>query len=231
LTDISTIMHSVRSLINDLRPAVPDLGLHASIEWQLQQFQRRTGIECVLLSHSHEVELTDHGATSLFRVLQESLTNIRRHSQASRVEVLLNADEHHVLMTVSDNGDGGTDMDLQKNNSYGLLGMRERIARLGGAIRIVTAPGQGFSISVTIPSAIQSRIHGTPPVIAAELKLLVVELLAVLDADNPAPAEVILAALGEKIKASELRQVSGSVHAVDFRGPQASTRTKLNEPS
>lgn len=223
LTDISTIMHSVRSLINDLRPAVLDLGLLASIEWQLQQFQRRTGIECVLLSHSHEVDLTDHGATSLFRVLQESLTNIRRHSQASRVEVLLNADEHHVLMAVTDNGDGSTDMDVQKNNSYGLLGMRERIARLGGAIRIVTAPGQGFSISVTIPSVVQSRLHGTPPVIAAELKLLVVELLAVLDTDNPAPAEVILAALGEKIKASELWHGSGSVPAVDVRGPPAST--------
>jgi signal transduction histidine kinase len=229
LADISTIMHSVRSIINDLRPAVLDLGLHASIEWQLQQFQHRTGIECVFLPHSHEVELTDHGATSLFRVLQESLTNVRRHSQATRVEVLLDADERHVLMAVSDNGDGSADVNVKKTNSYGLLGMKERIARLGGAIRIVTAPGQGFSISVTIPNGVHSALDGATPVIAAELKSLLVELLVALDTDNPAPVELVLAALGEKIKASELMPISTCVRGFDFRGAEASTRQLANE--
>ena len=229
LSDISTIMHSVRSIINDLRPAVLDLGLYASIEWQLQQFQRRTGIECVLLPHSHEVDLTNHGATSLFRVLQESLTNVLRHSQATRVEVLLNAGERNVLMTVYDNGDGSTDVNVQKKNSYGLMGMKERIARLGGATRFVTAPGHGFSVIVTIPNDMQSALHGTSPVIAEELKLLLEKLLAALDTDDPAPVELVLAELGEKIKTSELSPISTFVRNFDFRGAKTSTLQLASE--
>lgn len=152
LEDISTIMRSVRAIINDLRPAVLDLGLHASIEWQLKQFQLRTGIECVLLPSSQEVALTDNVATSLFRILQESLTNIGRHSEATRVVVELNANQDNVLMTVSDNGIGTASGYSAKKDSFGLLGMKERISMLGGRVEIATAQGSGFKVAVSIPS-------------------------------------------------------------------------------
>lgn len=152
LEDIATIMGSVRLIINDLRPAVLDLGLYAAIKWQLKQFQLKTGITCVLAASSQEVELIDSGATSLFRILQESLTNVGRHSQATRVVVDLNTDGNNVLMRVSDNGIGTASGYNAKKDSFGLMGMQERISSLGGWVGIVTAQGRGFTITVSIPN-------------------------------------------------------------------------------
>ncbi len=154
LEDIGTIMRSVRLIINDLRPGVLDLGLYAAIEWQLQQFQLQTGIACVLLPDSEEVELTDSAATALFRVLQELLTNIERHSQATQMVVALHADADNVCMTVSDNGVGVVPGYDEKKDSYGLLGMQERISNLGGQVEIVTAQDGGFKVTVSMPKQI-----------------------------------------------------------------------------
>ncbi|MEO8599567.1 MAG: CHASE3 domain-containing protein [bacterium] len=151
LESIGTIMRSVRLIINDLRPAVLDLGLYAAIEWQLQQFQLRTGIVCVLMPGSHEIDLTEGTVTSLFRVLQESLTNVGRHSQATRVVVALHADANIVRMTVSDNGVGIAHGNEEKKDSYGLMGMQERISSLGGHVEIITAQGSGVKVAVSIP--------------------------------------------------------------------------------
>lgn len=151
LENIGTIMRSVRLIINDLRPAVLDLGLYAAIEWQLQQFQLRTGVACVLLKGSQEVDLTESAAISLFRVLQESLTNVGRHAQATRVVVALHADADNVRMTVSDNGVGIVPGYQEKKDSYGLLGMQERISSLGGHVEIITAQGSGVKIAVSMP--------------------------------------------------------------------------------
>lgn len=151
LENIGAIMRSVRLIINDLRPAVLDLGLYAAIEWQLQQFQLRTDIACMLLPGSEDVELTESAATSLFRVLQESLTNVGRHAQATRVAVALHADADNVRMTVSDNGVGIAPGYGEKKDSYGLLGMQERISSLGGRVEIITAQGSGVKVAVSMP--------------------------------------------------------------------------------
>ena len=225
LNNIGTIMQSVRSIINDLRPAVLDLGLHAAIEWQLGQFQQRTGIQCVLLSSSREVDLTDSCATSLFRILQESLTNIRRHSMATRMEVELNAVDGSVLMTVTDNGDGSTSLmeNTKNNNVFGLLGMKERINRLGGKINIITAPGRGFKVAVSIPTRVQITLYGPKLAIPADIKILLIELLDALDTDNPAPVEPILESLKQQVPASELAPIWACVRSFDFRGAETNT--------
>lgn len=106
LRSMTTLMQSMRAIINDLRPAVLDLGLHAAVEWQTREFQRKTGIGCTLLSDGKDIALPDACATALFRTLQESLTNVSRHAHASHVDVQLYTTEESLLMRISDDGIG-----------------------------------------------------------------------------------------------------------------------------
>ncbi|WP_322405691.1 CHASE domain-containing protein, partial [Massilia luteola] len=106
LVQIDTTIKSVRQIINDLRPTVLDLGLSAAVEWQVNQFQRRTGIQCDIHDEHGEIALPDHCATAFFRILQESLTNIVRHANASRVKVELRLNGGWLSLTVRDNGCG-----------------------------------------------------------------------------------------------------------------------------
>lgn len=148
-TTIGNLVQSVRAIINDLRPAVLDLGLPAAAEWQLNDFTQKTGIDAELLSDSPDIQLPDSHATALFRVLQESLTNVSRHSGASHVEVRLKLQDDKLLMIISDNGNGMA-ADAQKPTSFGLRGMRERIMSLGGELEISNLPQGGVSVSATV---------------------------------------------------------------------------------
>ncbi|MBK4737557.1 sensor histidine kinase [Noviherbaspirillum pedocola] len=151
-TTIGNLVHSVRAIINDLRPAVLDLGLHAAAEWQLNDFTQKTGIDSRLLANFPDIDLPDSHATALFRVLQESLTNVSRHSGASRVEVRLKLEDGKLLMRIADNG-LGMSTDAHKPGSFGLRGMRERIMSLGGELDISSAPEEGVTVSVQVPLA------------------------------------------------------------------------------
>ena len=142
---------ATRRISSDLRPLVlDDLGLAAAADWLTQGFSARTGIPCELAA-SRDLTLADPYATTIFRVLQESLTNVAKHAKASQVEVTLEKTDAEVTLTVRDNGSGFAVDAPRRPASYGLLGMRERAALLGGNVHIDTSPGHGTCIEVRLP--------------------------------------------------------------------------------
>jgi signal transduction histidine kinase len=151
LQQIDSTIRSVRQIINDLRPNVLDLGLNAAVDWQIEQFRRRTGIECELVENDHEIQVADHGATALFRILQESLTNISRHAHATQVRVELRIEKDWISMTIGDNGIGLNTGGRHKPGSFGLVGIEERVNILGGTFVINSGPGRGTTVGVSIP--------------------------------------------------------------------------------
>ncbi|MFZ3288422.1 MAG: CHASE domain-containing protein [Telluria sp.] len=151
LHQIDATIKSVRQIINDLRPNVLDLGLSAAVDWQISEFRRRTGIECELVESEQDIRASDHCATALFRILQESLSNISRHARATRVRVELRVDGGWISMTVSDNGVGLVANVRNKPGSFGLVGIEERVNILGGTFVITSNPGSGTAIGVSVP--------------------------------------------------------------------------------
>ena len=153
LEQIDAAVKSVRQIINDLRPNVLDLGLTAAVDWQIAEFQRRTGLSCELVAHNHDLHVSDRCATTLFRILQESLTNVSRHARATKVRVELAVDPESISMTVSDNGIGLTSAGGQKPGSFGLVGIEERVRILGGKCIITGGLQAGTTVHVSIPAA------------------------------------------------------------------------------
>jgi signal transduction histidine kinase len=151
LDHIDSTMKAMRAIINNLRPAVLDLGLNAAIEWQVKEFQRRTGIECDLVMQEEELVVDDNRATALFRILQESLNNVLRHAQATRARIELEQVGRLVRMKVADNGIGIFPGCRRKANSFGLVGIKERISTLGGELVIETGQDRGTALIVTLP--------------------------------------------------------------------------------
>jgi signal transduction histidine kinase len=151
LLQIDSTIKSVRQIINDLRPNVLDLGLNAAVDWQIEQFEARSGIACQVIENDHDIQISDRAATALFRILQESLTNISRHANASRVRVELRVADERISMTVSDNGRGVQPGGRHKPGSFGLVGIEERVKILGGSFTIGSSPATGTTISVSLP--------------------------------------------------------------------------------
>ena len=136
----------------EIRPGIlDDLGLAAAVEWQAADFQNRTGISCRLTSPEEGIPLNKDQATAIFRIFQEALTNIARHSQATKVEVALAVENKDLILQVIDNGRGIKEKDIASPNSLGLIGMRERTFVLGGRLEIRGHPGKGTSVTVRIP--------------------------------------------------------------------------------
>lgn len=152
LDQIDATMKAMRAIINNLRPTVLDLGLNAAIEWQIKEFQRRTGIECELVISEKDLSLDDNRATALFRILQESLNNVFRHARATRTRIEVSqADDGRILMRVADNGIGIFPGCRRKANSFGLIGIKERASTLGGNVLIETEKDKGTTLVVSIP--------------------------------------------------------------------------------
>lgn len=151
LNQIDATVRTIRTIINNLRPAVLDLGLNAAFEWQVSEFRRRTGIACDLLMGEKEFDVDDTRATSLFRILQESLTNVIRHANASHVVIELYKEDSRLVMKITDNGIGIYPESRKNANSFGLVGVEERIHALGGEFLISSAPGKGTTLTVYIP--------------------------------------------------------------------------------
>ncbi|WP_164931916.1 PAS domain S-box protein [Janthinobacterium sp. 17J80-10] len=153
LTNIDNTIKSVRGIINNLRPAVLDLGLYASFHWQIQEFKRRTGIACDLFAKADELDqgLTEEQTTTLFRILQESLTNVARHANAISVNISLNRKGEQLQMRISDDGVGMYPGDRRKSKSFGLIGIRERISAIGGEMTVESTIGQGTVLILSIP--------------------------------------------------------------------------------
>lgn len=164
LDHIDTTMKAMRAIINNLRPTVLDLGLNAAIEWQVKDFQRRTGIACELAMPENELVMDDNRATALFRILQESLNNVFRHARATKTSITVCSKDSRVYMTVSDNGIGIFPGCRRKATSFGLVGIKERISALGGEFSLDAGQDKGTSLTVSIPlepSVKTSEIDGT----------------------------------------------------------------------
>jgi signal transduction histidine kinase len=155
---IDTTMKSIRTIMNNLRPSVLDLGLPAAIEWQVGQFQRRSGVHCELMmdDEGDGMAVPDEQAIAVFRILQESLNNIGRHAQATLVRVELRIDEQRLAMAIKDNGVGMYPGDRRKLRRFGLVGIEERVTILGGDLDIESTPGQGTVVRLSIPMQVRA---------------------------------------------------------------------------
>ncbi|MCA1555288.1 MAG: histidine kinase [Acidobacteria bacterium] len=150
---VGKTMDTVRTIAAELRPGVLDeLGLKAAIEWQCADFHKRTGIKCDLLTELGEVALVDRAtATAVFRILQESLTNVLRHAKATDVMLGLDVGADNLVLEIRDNGRGITEADMTDPRSLGILGMRERAGAVGGTVDITGADGEGTRVTVRMP--------------------------------------------------------------------------------
>jgi signal transduction histidine kinase len=169
LQHIDATIKSVRQIINDLRPNVLDLGLNAAVGWQIAEFRRRTGIECDFIEDTQDAAVDDRSATALFRILQESLTNVLRHAQATRVRVELRVERSWISMTISDNGVGLLPSGAHKPGSFGLVGVEERVKILGGSFSASSGHAKGTTIRVSIPSSVNPSIASPAATIDSEL--------------------------------------------------------------
>jgi len=158
LDQVDNVMRSIRAIINDLRPTVLDLGLHAAIEWQVQQFRQRNGISCTLDFDGSEIDriLDEEAATSVFRILQESLTNVSRHAYASHVHIRVESRFGCFVLEIEDDGVGSFPGNMRKPRSFGLIGIRERVYALGGKFSLASLPGHGTTLTITIPASVTS---------------------------------------------------------------------------
>lgn len=148
---IDIIVQAVRRIATELRPGILDLSLVATIEWQLQEFQTRSGIKSKLIRAPEETTLDADGATTVFRIFQEILTNVTRHAQATRIEVSIEENATFLTLQVRDNGRGITDSDIHSPKSIGLLGMQERARLRAGEVHFQSTPGKGTTVTVRLP--------------------------------------------------------------------------------
>lgn len=152
ITHIDEAIRQVQQLASELRPQLlDDLGLPAAVEWSVKQFADRTGLEYDLAIEPEDLSIPPTCATDLYRILQEALTNVARHAQATRVEVRLVRETDGVTLSVRDNGRGVTLQEVKNPNALGIIGMRERAQRWGGRFEISGEPGKGTVVSVHIP--------------------------------------------------------------------------------
>jgi PAS domain S-box-containing protein len=143
---------AVRRISSELRPLVlDDLGFSAAANWYVTQFSERTGVNVNVRLPEQDPENGSTIATTLFRILQESLTNIARHANARNVDVQLGFSESHWLLSIRDDGTGFDDK-AGKQTGIGLIGMKERVEILGGAFNLTTAPGAGVLVEVRVPA-------------------------------------------------------------------------------
>ncbi len=149
---IDNTVKTVRKISSELRPtALDDLGLLSALEWHCHEFEERSGIKTKFSSEIEEIKIPDKIATGLFRIFQESLTNISRHAKATLVDVLLKNDKNYLILSIIDNGKGFV-LDCNENKkTLGILGMRERTSIMDGKYNIISSPGNGTQVEVLIP--------------------------------------------------------------------------------
>jgi PAS domain S-box-containing protein len=143
---------ATRRISADLRPLMlDDLGLIPAAEWLAQTFSERTGIPCKLHIRPPDIELAEPHASTLYRILQESLTNVARHAKASEVDVVIEQTDGALTLSVKDDGRGFSQAEARAQKTYGLLGVRERTLLLGGDASVTSEPGRGTTVDVRIP--------------------------------------------------------------------------------
>src|SRR2546430_3207669 len=149
---IDSTIQTVRRISTELRPGIlDDLGLVAALEWQAHEFEKRTGIHCVVTSDLKEAILDEDLNTAFFRIFQETLTNVIRHANATKVVVHLKKQRGQLILEIKDNGRGISEAEISNTQSIGLLGMRERAVLLGGKVTVSGISGKGTMVLVKIP--------------------------------------------------------------------------------
>jgi PAS domain S-box-containing protein len=143
---------SVRKIITDLRPEVlVNLELIDALKWQVDEFNDKPGIKCKFNHNCAEIKFNNDITTAVFRIIQEALTNVRRHSGAKTVSIDMFCDEDNLSLSIKDDGIGIADFNDVKNKSFGLLGIRERAIILGGNLKIMSKPDEGTELVVNVP--------------------------------------------------------------------------------
>jgi PAS domain S-box-containing protein len=148
---VSGAIQTMHHIVSQLRPdLLSDEGLAAAIGEYVNKFRKHTKLECNLILPEQEFKLDEDQSVTVFRILQESLNNVVKHAQASRVDIVFADQTRSLSMLVKDNG-VGFDADVQKEQAYGLLGIRERALMVGGRARITSKPGRGTRVSLSLP--------------------------------------------------------------------------------
>jgi signal transduction histidine kinase len=151
-TLLKSTIAATRRIAADLRPLMlDDLGLLPSLEWLVENFSNRAGIACRLTVSERDVQLPKAHATAIFRIVQESLTNIAKHAQASHAEIAIERRGDDLVVRIEDDGVGFSPEAARKPQSFGLFGLRERASLMGGNVTIASAPGAGTRIEVRVP--------------------------------------------------------------------------------
>jgi signal transduction histidine kinase len=149
---IDRTIQSVKRISSELRPGLlDDLGLTAALEWQAKEFEGHTGINCDVNLGPEDVDVDQIAATAIFRIFQETLTNIARHANATRVKITLAEKGNYLVLRVKDNGKGITRAETWNSQSFGLIGMRERALTLRGDVDISGKPNLGTTLTLTVP--------------------------------------------------------------------------------
>jgi PAS domain S-box-containing protein len=149
---IDETIGTVRRLVTELRPSIlDDFGLLAALEWQLWEFQKRTGIQSEFVSTLEDVNIDEELSTAVFRIFQEALTNVARHANATNVIATLYKEADSLVLKVEDNGKGISENDIHNTKSVGLIGMRERALFLGGTVNFSGEPSKGTTVLVQFP--------------------------------------------------------------------------------
>ena len=153
ITDLlDSTVRSVRRISSELRPSLLyNLGLDAAIEWHLKEFGKRSGLKTIFIEPAGEVKIPDPVKNGLFRIFQESLTNVCRHANATKVIVSLEQKDGLLTLTIEDDGQGFEQEKIGAKQTLGILGMRERCEMVGGNYAILSAPGQGTTVAVAVP--------------------------------------------------------------------------------
>ncbi len=153
---VDSALDTTRRISTDLRPGILDLGLVAAMEWQGAEFTKRMGIACMVACTQEDIKLADEVSIALFRIFQETLTNVSKHAQATRVEVTLEASDDFVTLVVHDNGRGFSEADLAKPRAFGIRGIQERAYNLGGEASL-RCTGSGAEITVRVPRGLETE--------------------------------------------------------------------------
>ena len=149
---IDATIQSIRRIASELRPGVLDnLGIQAAIEWQAQEFESHSHIRCIVSFSPENITLDDPRSTAIFRILQETLTNVGRHAGATEVRISLARESGALTLEVADNGRGISRTDLGTLASFGILGIRERVSHFGGTVTISGAEGKGTTARIVLP--------------------------------------------------------------------------------
>jgi signal transduction histidine kinase len=149
---VDAMIKTTKRIVTDLRPSILDhFGISAAVDWHVKEFQKRTGIHCELVANPEDIVTDRDISTTIFRICQEALTNVLRHAEATKVKISLEQKEGGIFLSIEDNGKGIAKENIVKPQSFGLVGIKERIAFIGGEVAINGIKDAGTIISVRIP--------------------------------------------------------------------------------